>query len=74
MRCYSCNRNLSDAESVMKSAKTGEYLDMCRKCVKDVDIEVLENNNELNTIPPEDEYYYEMDDVEFHSFEVNEDD
>lgn len=34
MRCYCCNRVLSDYESTRKSATTGGYLDMCNKCVK----------------------------------------
>ena len=32
MRCYCCNKILSDFESTRKSASTGEYLDMCNKC------------------------------------------
>lgn len=32
MRCYCCDRALSDFESTRKSATTGEFLDMCNKC------------------------------------------
>lgn len=32
MRCYCCDKNLSDFESTRKSVTTGEYLDMCNKC------------------------------------------
>jgi len=35
-RCVSCNRNLSDFEATRKHAVTGEYLDICNKCFKDV--------------------------------------
>ena len=45
MRCYACNRNLSDYESTLRSATTGEYLDTCNKCLKDLDIPTLKNNN-----------------------------
>ena len=34
MRCFACNRALSDYESTRKSSTTGEFLDMCNKCVK----------------------------------------
>jgi len=32
MRCYCCDKLLSDFESTRKSVTTGEYLDMCNKC------------------------------------------
>jgi hypothetical protein len=32
MRCYCCDKNLSDFESTRKSVTTGDYLDMCNKC------------------------------------------
>lgn len=32
MRCYCCNKMLSDFEATRKSVNTGEYLDMCNKC------------------------------------------
>ena len=32
MRCYCCNKILSDFEATRKSVSTGEYLDMCNKC------------------------------------------
>ena len=32
MRCYCCDKILSDFESTRKSVNTGEYLDMCNKC------------------------------------------
>lgn len=32
MRCYCCDKLLSDFESTRKSVNTGEYLDMCNKC------------------------------------------
>lgn len=38
MRCYCCNRNLSDFESTMRHPETKEFLDTCRKCLKDTGI------------------------------------
>lgn len=32
MRCYCCDKVLSDFESTRKSVTTGDYLDMCNKC------------------------------------------
>lgn len=33
MRCVCCNKLLSDFEATRKHAETGEYLDMCNKCL-----------------------------------------
>lgn len=63
MRCYCCDKVLSDFESTRKSVNTGEYLDMCNKCYStikeelhaeerydlfDGDEEELEDNNTLS--------------------------
>jgi hypothetical protein len=32
MRCYCCNKALTDFEATRKSTTTDEYLDMCNKC------------------------------------------
>ena len=37
MRCLSCNCNLTDSESKRKHKKTGEYIDLCTKCFREVD-------------------------------------
>jgi len=37
MRCLSCDCNLTDSESKRKHKKTGEYLDLCTKCFREVD-------------------------------------
>lgn len=41
MRCYCCQRALNDYESTLKSAVTGEYLDTCNKCLKDLNIKTI---------------------------------
>lgn len=33
MRCRACNCNLSDFESTRRSAISGDYLDMCNRCL-----------------------------------------
>jgi len=41
MRCYCCNKALSDYESTRKSVNTGQYLDMCNKCYGSISDDVL---------------------------------
>lgn len=64
MRCECCDRNLNDFESTRKSKVSGEYLNMCNKCVaesgvsattrEDLDpYEVLDEDLEL----PDEETY-----------------
>lgn len=40
MRCCSCDKNLNDFESTRKLESTGEYLDMCNECYKDIEFDV----------------------------------
>ena len=42
MRCYCCNRKLSDFESTRRSATTGEFLDMCNKCLIGLNIATVD--------------------------------
>lgn len=42
MRCYCCDRPLSDYESVLRHPTTLEFLDTCKKCLKDIPIKPLE--------------------------------
>ena len=57
MRCYCCNRNLSDYESTLRHPETGEFLDTCRKCLSDIPIEPLEGK-----CPENSSYYDETED------------
>lgn len=41
MRCYCCNKALSDYESTRRSANTGGFLDMCNKCYGSVSDDIL---------------------------------
>ena len=47
MRCLACNKVLNDFESTRKSARTGEYVDLCNHCFHDVesDIDSLERED-----------------------------
>ena len=36
MRCQSCDKNLNDWESTKKNEVTGEYEDLCSKCLNEV--------------------------------------
>lgn len=38
MRCVCCNKVLSSFESCLKHPVTGEYLDICQRCLKDIPI------------------------------------
>lgn len=41
MRCQCCNCNLNDFESTRKHAETGEYLDICNRCISpEIPVEV----------------------------------
>ena len=36
MRCGCCNKRLSDYETTLKHAETGEYLDLCMDCLSEI--------------------------------------
>ena len=40
MRCSCCNKRLSDYETTLKHAVTGEYLDTCLDCLSDIALDV----------------------------------
>lgn len=48
MRCYSCNNNLTDAESTRRGAMSGAYLDLCNKCLKQTNIATNESFSDLD--------------------------
>lgn len=73
MRCQCCNRNLNNFESTLKSALTGDYLDMCKRCLKDSGIETQRGNGDPDEEAPSEENYWDFDEVEFPEFEVDED-
>ena len=36
MRCFCCNRRLSDYETTLKHGETGQYLDTCLDCLSEI--------------------------------------
>jgi hypothetical protein len=43
MRCYCCDKNLNDYESVARHAITGAFTDLCRKCIQETNTPVVSN-------------------------------
>lgn len=37
MRCYCCNKQLSDREATRRFAESGMFVDMCDKCLGTLD-------------------------------------
>lgn len=48
MRCCCCGVALNDFESTRKSAVTGDYLDMCNKCIKGLGIATVDRGDLQN--------------------------
>lgn len=40
MRCYACNKRLSDRESTRRSAISGDFLDLCDSCFSTISDDV----------------------------------
>ena len=55
MRCYCCDRNLSDYESTLRHPMTLEFLDICTKCLQDIPIVPVEPANSSNDTGYEDD-------------------
>ena len=65
MRCYCCNKNLSDYESTLRSATTGEFLDMCNNCIKESGVSAGRSTKDPDEEAPSEENYWDFDEVEF---------
>jgi len=57
MRCFCCDKALNDYESTLKSGSTGEYLDTCLKCLRDLEIETVGRDDLDPYLETEDEDY-----------------
>lgn len=42
-RCVACNCILTSREMTIKGSLSGKYLDMCKACLKDAEIDFEEN-------------------------------
>lgn len=54
MRCQCCDKLLTDYEATLKSAVTGEYLDICIDCIDLGDREdfaLIERHDLKDTVP-----------------------
>lgn len=60
MRCLCCNRNLSDLESTRRHADTGDFLDICNRCLRDIDIPYTERSD-LTDVLEDDEDVEDLD-------------
>lgn len=63
MRCYCCNKNLSDYESRLRSVVSNEFLDMCKKCLNESEILFTAPTNVEEDSVDDDEYFVEIDEV-----------
>ena len=43
MRCQACDKNLNDWESVKKNDATGDYEDLCSRCLNSVRLSVSDS-------------------------------
>lgn len=64
MRCYCCNKSLTDFESVLRHPVTMEFLDICSRCLKDIPINPVEPASEIDDVDYDDieELFYREDD------------
>jgi hypothetical protein len=69
MRCYCCNKALSDYEATRKSVTTGDFLDMCNKCYSTISGDVLalertdlKHDDEEEPIYDENDYFTSWND------------
>lgn len=42
MKCVACDVELTDFEATRRSKTTGQYLDLCEDCFKEVSDEIIE--------------------------------
>jgi hypothetical protein len=66
MRCISCDSLLTEFESTRRSGRTNEFLDICSRCLYDVedDITVIDR---LDLKHASDEMYYGVEELDFGS-------
>lgn len=66
MKCYCCNKTLSNFEATRKDTETGVYLDLCNECFHVSGVSNLVHVTERNDLGYAEDM--EDDDMELHPF------
>lgn len=74
MRCVCCNKLLTDLESTRKHAETGQYLDMCNKCLDFCPEIPYTERSDLQNSADYDAEYHDLDSEGFDGESDSEDD
>ena len=63
MKCQACDKNLNDWESTKKNDITGEYEDLCSKCLNAVTQEVKQSTYDHDVLNIQKQTYENEDEV-----------
>ena len=63
MKCQACDKNLNDWESTKKNDITGEYEDLCSKCLTAVTQEVKQSTYDHDVLNIQKQTYENEDEV-----------
>ena len=63
MKCQACDKNLNDWESTKKNDITGEYEDLCSKCLNAVVQDVKQSTHDHNVLNIHKQTYENEDEV-----------
>lgn len=61
MRCDCCNRALSDYESTLRHATTGEFINTCNTCLQDLNIPTKGREDLSPYVPGEEDFIDDFD-------------
>jgi hypothetical protein len=76
MRCGCCNKRLSDYESTLKHAETGQYLDTCMDCLSEIAYDVpmlVKDRKDLITEVDNQEELDSLSDMEYNKYSKDND-
>lgn len=63
MRCTCCNKRLSDYETTLKHAETGQYFDTCLDCLSDIAHQVPMPVKARKDLVPDMDIHEELDEL-----------
>ena len=63
MRCSCCNKRLSDYETTLKHAETGQYLDTCLDCLSEIAHDVPMPVKARKDLVPDMDIHEELDEL-----------